>query len=139
MGKLSFEPGRLQFIGGGVDMRYISGTEITGANSWSISIDNDTEEALEFGDRWKTVLAGGRGWGGAINAYLHIDSKVIHDAAVKGGTVPLLIYPDRDTLTSYYSGNAIFGLSAGGSTTGAMNRDGDFVGDGTLTATGFSA
>ena len=68
---------------------------------------------------------------------MHLDSKLIHDCAVKGGTVPILIYPDRDELTDYYSGNVIFGASASGNTGGGVARDGDFVGSGALTIAGF--
>jgi hypothetical protein len=123
----------------GIDgLIYISGTEITGANSWSINIDNDTEDAMEFGDRWKDKLKGGREWGGSIGAWMHLDSKVITDCALAGTFVSLLIYPNRDNLTDYFSGNAIFGQSSSGSTSGAVSRDGDFVGTGTLTVAGFS-
>ena len=123
----------------GIDgLIYLSGTEITGGNAWSVNVDNDTEEAMEFGDRWKDLLVGGRGYSGSIGAWMHLDSKVIHDCAVAGSPIAFLIYPDRDELTDYYSGNAIFGASAAGGTGGGVTRDGDFVGTGALGIAGFS-
>lgn len=123
----------------GIDgLIYISGTELAGANSWSVNVDNDTEEAMEFGDRWKDLLVGGRGWSGSVGAWMHLDSKLIHDCAVSGNPVSLLIYPDFENLTDYYSGNAIFGASASGGTGGAVARDGDFVGTGALSIAGFT-
>lgn len=118
---------------------YISGIELTGANSWSLNIDQDTEETLQFGERWKSQLVGGRGYSGSIGAYQHLDSKVIHSAAVKGANVSFIIYPDKTVLGSYYYGNAVFGLASGGTTTSSVNRDGDFVGDGALGTIGFPA
>jgi hypothetical protein len=123
----------------GIDgLIYISGVELAGGNSWSIDIENDSEEAMEFGDRWKDLLVGGRGFSGSIGAWMHLDSKLIHDCAVSGEFQSFLIYPDRDDLTSYYSGNAIFGAAASGGTGGAVARDGDFVGTGALAIAGFT-
>lgn len=117
---------------------YISGTELTGANAWAVNIANDAEEAIQFGGRWKKQLVGGRGWSGSINAYDHSDSKIIANAATAGQSVALLIYPTREDLSDYYSGNAVFGMASGGSTTSSVSRDGDFVGDDTLTITGWT-
>jgi len=123
----------------GIDgLIYLSGTMLAGANSWAVNVDNDTEEAMEFGDRWKDLLMGGRGFSGSVGAWMHIDSKLIHDCAVASNPVSFLIYPDRDVLTAYYSGNAIFGASASGGVGGAVARDGDFVGTGALGIAGFS-
>lgn len=116
---------------------YISGTELVGANSWSIDVSPDVAQQVAFGDEWKESLKGAQGWSGSVNAYHKDDSKLIVDAAL-ALQVPLLIYPNRGTLANYYSGNAIFGASSDGNTGGAVNRNGSFTGNGSLTATGFS-
>lgn len=117
---------------------YVSGTEITGANAWSLNITQDSIETPQFGDTWKKRVVGHADWSGNITAWLHTDSKVITTAATAQASVALLIYPNRDDLTDYFSGNAIFGASMAGGSGAAIGRDGDFVGDDTLTINGFS-
>lgn len=117
---------------------YVSGTELAGANSWSINIIPDTVETGKFGDGWKGTLKGLKSWSGNITAFDHSDEKIITNAATATTSVALLIYPVRSDLTEYYSGNAVFGMSSNASTTSAVMRDGDFTGDGTLAATGWS-
>ena len=67
-----------------------------------------------------------------------MDEKIIITAATSGAATALLIYPDRGSLSDYYSGSAIFGASADGSTGSAVAKNGTFAGDGTLTITGFA-
>lgn len=117
---------------------YISGTLITGANEWRINIATESVETPQLGDTWKKRVVGHSDWSGSITAWMHDDSKVITNAAVAGTSVALLIYPKRADLTDYFSGNAIFGASMGGGSGSAVGRDGDFVGDDTLTIAGFS-
>lgn len=118
---------------------YISGTEITGANTWSLNISGDMVEVPQFGDTWKKRVVGMHDWSGSVNAWMHTDSKVITNAATANVSVALVIYPDRSDLTDYFSGSAIFGGAAlGGGTGAAINRDGSFSGNDTLTVTGFA-
>lgn len=117
---------------------YISGIELAGSNAWSIKIDVDTSEAGTFGDQWKNQLIGLLGWSGSVNAWDHVDSKLLADAAISGTPLPLVIYPLRTELTDYYSGNAIFGMSSAGGMGGGITKDGDYTGDGTLTIAGFA-
>lgn len=117
---------------------YVSGTEITGANAWSLKIDTDKIDTPQFGDTWKKRVVGMNDWSGSITAWMHTDSKVLTNAATAGASVALLIYPNRNDLTDYFSGSAIFGSSMGAGVTAAASRDGDFVGNDTLTITGFT-
>lgn len=117
---------------------YISGTEITGANAWSLNITQDNVDTPQFGDTWKKRAVGMADWSGNITAWLHTDSKVITNAATAGVSVALLIYPTRTDLTDYYGGSAIFGASMAGGVGAAIGRDGDFVGNDTLMIAGFS-
>jgi hypothetical protein len=117
---------------------YISGTEITGANAWSLNITQDSIETPQFGDTWKKRVVGHSDWSGSVTAWMHTDSKIITNAATAGVSVALLIYPVRTDLTDYFSGSAIFGASMAGGSGAAIGRDGDFVGNDTLTITGFS-
>lgn len=117
---------------------YISGTEITGANAWSLNITQDSVETPQFTDIWKRRAIGHADFSGNVAAWLHDDSKIITNAAVAQVSVALLIYPVRSELGDYFSGNAIFGANMGGGATAAITRDGDFVGDGALTITGFA-
>lgn len=117
---------------------YISGTEITGANEWSINITTDSAEIGQFSETWKKRVVGQHDWSGSITAWMHADSKVITNAAVADVPVALLIYPNRADLTDYFSGNAIFGAQLGGGMSSAAGRSGDFVGGDTLTISGFS-
>ena len=87
---------------------YVSGTELKGANAWSIDSTVDAAEAPEFGDTWKKHVAGLLTWSGSLSAWEQTDQKILFTAATSGASVALLIYPVRGTLGDYYSGNAIF-------------------------------
>lgn len=117
---------------------YVSGTEITGANAWSIDATPDTAETPQFGDTWKKHVMGMQTWSGSITAWDHSDSATLQNAAVAGVSVALLIYPVRSELTDYYSGNAIFGFSSSGDTGSAISNTASFTGDDTLTIEGFA-
>lgn len=117
---------------------YISGTEIVGANGWSISIDTDLQETPQFGDGWKKHVAGLNSWNGSVTVWDHEDSSALQDAATAGISVALLIYPVRTELTDYYAGNAIFTFSSEGGTGGAVSNTSDFTGDDSLTVAGFT-
>lgn len=107
---------------------YISGTEITGANAWSLDITQPAIETPQFNDTsTKRIVALGD-WSGTVDAWSHSDSKVITSAAVAGRSVTLHIYPDRSTLTAYAYGLAIFGSKNSGATNAPVARNGDFVG-----------
>ena len=117
---------------------YVGGSEITGANAWSLNLPKDSIETPEFGDTNKKRVIGLTDWNGTISAWDHTDSKVLTTAALYRGNYALLIYPDRTEATEYYSGNAIFGMRSGGGASAAIARDGDFVGNGTLTVAGWT-
>ena len=117
---------------------YVSGTEIPGANAWSISIESDSVEYNKFGDTWKGNLAGLKGWSGSIGALHDHAGKILQNAATATNVVALLIYPDRLTIATYYSGNAIFSFSSEAGMDAAVGQSADFTGDGTLTPTGFA-
>jgi len=117
---------------------YVSGTEITGANAWNVAITQDSVETPQFGDSWKKRTVGMGDWSGSITAWQHDDAKLLADAATAGASVALLIYPSKNSLTDYYSGNGIFGFSSDGGVDAAVGTTGDFVGDDTLTIAGFS-
>ena len=117
---------------------YVSGTEIFGANAWDLAVPHDTTEYNVFNDFWKNNFSGMAGWSGSIAALADQATKVLFTAASFDGTVALLIYPDSTDITTYYSGNAVFGFGASADLTSAVARTGDFTGDGELTATGFT-
>jgi hypothetical protein len=117
---------------------YVSGTEVVGANAWTISIDADSAEASSFGATWKTMLAGLVGWSGSITSWDQTDDKILQDSAAAGATVALLIYPTKNTLTTYYSGSAIFSAGGEGSNASGVSVSASFVGTGTLTCQGFT-
>ena len=117
---------------------YVSGTEIVGANAWSISIESDAVEYSKFGDTWKGNFVGLKGWSGSIGALHDQSSKVLQNAAAATVVVALLIYPDRTSGSTFYSGNAIFSFSSEASMDAAVGRSVDFTGDGALTPTGFT-
>ena len=117
---------------------YVSGTEIPGANAWSISIESDTIEYAKFGDTWKNNFAGLKGWSGSIGALHDQAAQVLQTAAAAVVVVALLIYPDRTDGSTYYSGNAIFSFSSDAGMDSPVGQSADFTGDGALTPTGFS-
>ena len=117
---------------------YVSGTELAGANAWSIDSTVDAAEAPEFGDTWKKHVAGLLTWSGSLSAWEQTDNQLLFQAATAGASVALLIYPVRSTLGDYYSGNAIFAASSAGDSSSAVSKNATFTGDGTLTITGFA-
>jgi hypothetical protein len=116
---------------------YISGTEITGANSWTLRVETATAETPQFGDSWTKQTVGLNSWSGSVSAWDESDSSTLQDAATAGVAVAVLLYPLRSDLTDYYSGNAIFSFGSEVNTGSAIGNTADFVGDGTLTITGF--
>jgi hypothetical protein len=117
---------------------YVGGSELVGANAWEINSTADFIEAPEFGDTWKKHVMGLLTWTGNISAWDQGDEKILMTTAAGGASVVLLIYPDKSDTASYYSGSALFAASAAGSTTSPVSRNGDFTGDGALTANGFT-
>lgn len=117
---------------------YVSGVEIVGANAWTIDMARDTVEVPQLGDTWKKAAGGLLGWSGTITAWEQGDEMTIIDASTSVASVALLIYPTKDDTADFYSGNAFFGASSDGSTGSGVSKNGTFVGDGTLTITGFA-
>jgi hypothetical protein len=117
---------------------YVSGTELPGANAWSIAIESDAVEYSKFGDTWKSNFVGLKGWSGSIGALSDSAAKTLQDAATATIVVALLIYPDRTDGSTYYSGNAIFSFSSEASMDAAVGQSADFTGTGALTPTGWS-
>lgn len=117
---------------------YISGSEIVGANTWSINIDVEMAETPQFGDGWKKRIVGHNDWSGSISAWDQGDDSNLQDAATAQASVALLIYPDRSDLASYYEGNAIFTFASEADTASPVGNSVDFTGDDSLTVNGFS-
>ena len=117
---------------------YMSGSEIAAANAWSINIDIDSVETPQFGDTFKKRVTGMGDWSGSISAWDDLTVKVLQNCATAQTSVALLIYPLRTDLTNYYSGNAIFSFGSEGDTGSAVGDTADFVGNDTLTITGWS-
>ena len=117
---------------------YVSGTEIFGANAWSINVEHESIAYTKFGDEWQSVFSGIKSWAGSVSALHDQDSKVLETAAAYDGTCALLIYPDRLDQGTYYSGNAIFAFGSEAGMTAAVGQTASYTGSGTLTLTGFS-
>ena len=119
---------------------YLSAAEMDKANAWSLDIAQDASEYVVFGDSWKSQCVGAASWSGTISAYSENDQKTIQDCVVAGAAVAVLLYPLRSDLTDYYSGNVVVtGFSTNVDAGGApVSADATFVGDSTLTVTGFS-
>lgn len=117
---------------------YISGSELEGANTWSLRIATASAEVPKFGDAWTDREVGLNDWSGSLDSWHDQESKQLQDAAVAGVSVALLIYPKRSDLTTFYSGNAIFETDGSASMTAAVAQSASFVADGDLTMTGFS-
>ncbi len=87
---------------------------------------------------WKKRVTGYADWSGSLTVWDHDDNVVLQNAAKAGDSVALIIYPLRTDQTDFYEGNAIFGFSSGGDSGSAISNTASFVGDDTLTITGFS-
>ena len=121
-------------------MIYVSGHEIEGANSWELTLSQAAIEAMYFAKSWPDRVTGTLDWTGSINAVTDIDNKYLYLAATAGTTVALMIYPKRTDVTTYWSGNAVFGgFSSSGDLDNMVSESCDFAGSGSLTATGWSA
>lgn len=117
---------------------YISGVEFAGANTWSLNISTESAEVPRLGQTFKERVAGQNDCSGNVTGWDQGTADPVADAALARLPVALLLYPDRATLTRYFSGNVIFGMSSGGGTGAAVSEDGDFAGAGTLSKTGWS-
>jgi hypothetical protein len=117
---------------------YVSGNEIVGANSWNISISQAAIATPQVGDDYVRKVAGQYEWSGGINAWDQADAHTLWDAAKAGAAVALLIYPSRNTLTTYWSGSAIFSADSDGGTNAGVSENASFEGAGALTETGWA-
>lgn len=115
---------------------YVSGTEIDGANAWSLDLSSESVELRKFGDDWVERCKTFNDWSGSIDAIDNV--KDLTDAATASDSVAVLLYHDRNTAAEYFSGNAIFGASAGADVDGAATAGASFDGDGELTIAGYS-
>jgi len=103
----------------GVNSRiYLSGTQLSEANSWSFSVKSDRGEYLVFEDDWYSHVVGAAKATVSIDGYHEQDSKRMYDAAVAGVVVATLIYPDYNDTTTYLSFSASYDFSAGGAAAG---------------------
>jgi len=128
------------FASGKNGLIYISGTELSVANAWSIAINQPAGAYAIFGDKWMRQDVAINDWSGSVAGYHDQDSKQLQTAATAGVAVALLIYPKRTDLTTYYSGSAVFSFSSDGAVgAGPVTGGSNFVGDGELAMTGFAA
>ena len=117
---------------------YISGMELSAANAWSIAYERELIDQTGGSDTWRTRLVGVKDWRGRIASWGDTDDKVLFNAATATVSVALLIYPDRADQSTCWSGNAFFSGEEGADVGSAYTRAWQFVGDSTLSATGFS-
>lgn len=117
---------------------YVSGTELSNANAWSLSWETQTADVPTFGSSWISRVRGFKDWSGSVTEWLVTGASVLQSAAQATNNVSILIYPDRNVLTSYYVGDASFSFDSNASTGSAASRSANFQGAGTLTITGFS-
>ena len=117
---------------------YVGGTELTGANAWSIDSTVDAAEAPEFGDTWKKHVAGLLTWSGSLSAWEQTDQQILFTAAIAGASVGLIIYPNRGDTSDSYTGNAIFAASSSGDSSSPVSKNATFTGDGALAINGFA-
>jgi len=119
---------------------YVSGTELPGANAWSVNIQSDKADIPIFGDTGARKLKGLHNDGGSITAWHDEAAQILQAAAQADDDVSFLIYPSRNSLTDYYSGNAFFNFSSEGSMDAGISQTADFeCGDGSgMSVTGFS-
>ena len=112
---------------------YVSGTEISGGNSWEITVDTETVELRKFGDDWVERCVTFNTASGSIESLDDVDT--LYGAATAGDSVSFLLYPDRATAGEYWSGNAIFSAGGGASVDGPATASASFESDGTITYT----
>lgn len=117
---------------------YVSGTEVFGANEWTLAIDHSTISYECFGDDYKGTFSGTYGWSGTITALHDNAAEVLHTAAVYDGTVYVEVYPVNSATTDFWVGYAVFSWGASGSMTAATTETVSFVGHDALTSTGFA-
>ena len=117
---------------------YVAATELSESNSWRLAITSDLADGEIFGGTFRERDKGVSDWSGNITGFLQTDSKLIETAALAATSTTILLYPNRADLTDYYSGNAFFGANIEVGSRALEARGGDFVGDGTLTQTGFA-
>lgn len=110
---------------------------ITEARSFDLSVDGPAlEEDNAFGDTWTTQLPGLISWSASFESNYDDAQTTIFAAATQIlGPVRWYGYPDRGTMTRYYSGLCWVKFSISGSTSGVGRVQVDLTGDGALTAT----
>ena len=68
-------------VSGKDSLIYVSGTEIFGANEWTLALDHSTITYSCFGDDYNGTFSGTYGWSGTLTAIHDNDAEVLHTAA----------------------------------------------------------
>ena len=125
-------------IGGENALAYIGGTEVAERNSWSIDITRELREAKVFQDAdagasWVENDSGFKSWSGSIDGYYDNATETIVGVTA-GSTLAtiVLLYEDRNLLTSYWYGVAFFDMSESVSTDGYAELNSSMTGTGAL-------
>lgn len=112
---------------------YWGGNELSEANAWSLTFDLDVAEVPDFGDSWMDHVRGIMTWTGSIDAWYDDTNDNIWNAATASGWQQLVVYPDRNTLTRYWYGDAFGSFSIDVSAGDAVSISVDITGTGPLT------
>ena len=116
----------------------IASGQLYGANAWSVDLSHDNTEYAVMDDGWKSNFSGLKGYSVTLGAVADQATKQLYTAAAYDGLVSWWVYPQSNDITTFYSGSAVFGMSANSEMGSAVMRSATGVGSGTLSATGFS-
>jgi hypothetical protein len=116
---------------------YMGGTgvavPVVEAAEFSLDVQSDTVPAPRLTDVWENKLRGLMRWSGSITGNFDNAQTTLWDAVLNTNPVPLYVYPNASTPTSYYYGSiwpklgVSGGVSSKGTTTSAFDGAGIFA------------
>lgn len=112
---------------------YIGGSAVPQRNTWSLDFDIETAEARVFGaTTWTERFVGFRSWSGSVAGFYDDTDDNLVTQVIAGTKMQIVLYENRNTLTRYWYGTAIFTLGEEANTDDVISLDTDFDGDGAL-------
>lgn len=117
---------------------FIDGTELVEGSGFSLAIASEKAAVIRFSQSWRETLKGVMSATGSLTLYHNQDAKTIADAALSASETTVLLYPDCDDTTTYYSFLAWFDFEHTADVGAAQTQTAPFEADGAVTIAGFA-
>ncbi len=99
---------------------------VTFLNKWAANFMTDKIDVTAFGDSNKVYLAGLPDASGSFSGFYDNATAQVYTASQDGLARRFYLYPDNNSVTTYWYGTALFDFSAEGAVDGAVTISGNW-------------